>query len=120
METAEANEKVIRYTLAKEKLTFDQEIKTALANFRLLKNSIPIARETDRIALERYQLALQQYQSGNLSITDLNIALSEKDNAASDYLNIIQTFWKAYYELQKLTLFNFEKDKPIYDSKLTR
>lgn len=70
--------------------------------------------------MERYQLALQQYQSGNLSITDLNIALAEKDNAASDYLNILQTFWSAYYHLQALTLYDFEKDKPIYDGKLIK
>lgn len=114
VETEKANAKVIRYTIVKEKLAFEQEVRTALANFNLLKNSIPIAQETDRIALQRYQLAMQQYQIGKLSITDLNIALAEKDNASSDYLHIMQTFWSAYYQLRKLTLFNFKADMSLY------
>ena len=117
VETPIANKKVVQFTIDKEKLAFKQEVRTALANFNLLRNSIPIVRETDSIALERYQLALQQYQIGKLSITDLNIALSEKDNASNDYLQILKKFWSAYYLLRKLTLFDFEKKKAMVNEK---
>lgn len=116
VQTATANARVTQYTIAQEQLTFDQEVRNAIINFELLQESIPLAFETDSIALLRYRLALQQYQIGKISITDLNIALGEKDDAAADYFLLLQTFWNAYYQVRKLTLFDFDEKHPLYQS----
>jgi outer membrane protein len=49
-----------------------------------------------------------------LSITDLNIAMQEKDEAKRNYIAALRDLWKSYYRLRRLTLYDFEKDRPIY------
>lgn len=103
---AEANQKVVDYTIAQEELNLRKEISTIINNLDLLRASISIAERTDAIGAERYQLALEQYRLGKLSVTDLNVALVEKDEARRTYFAALRSFWEAYHSLRKLTLFD--------------
>lgn len=105
---AEANQKVVEYTIEQEKNNLHREIVNLCSNLQLLEDNILLAQKTDEIGLQRYQLALEQYQLGKLSITDLNLALSEKDEAKRTYLSALRQFWEAYFQLRKLTLFDFQ------------
>lgn len=51
---------------------------------------------------------------GNLSVTDLSIAFTEKDQAKRDYIGALRDYWSAYYRLRYLTLFDFEKQTKIF------
>ncbi|MFH1001256.1 MAG: TolC family protein, partial [Bacteroidota bacterium] len=44
-----------------------------------------------------------------ISVTDLNIAQTEKDKATISHIRALQTFWRNYFELRKLTLFDFDR-----------
>lgn len=105
---AEANQKVIAYTIEQEENNLKREIVNLCSNLQLLEDNILLAQKTDEIGLKRYQLALEQYQLGKLTITDLNLALSEKDEAKRTYLTALRQFWEAYFQLRKLTLFDFQ------------
>jgi hypothetical protein len=50
---------------------------------------------------------------GNLSITDLSIAFQEKDQAKRDYVFALRDYWKAFYRLRYLSLYDFEKGNKI-------
>ena len=54
---------------------------------------------------------------GKITITDLNIALQEKDRAALTYLNSLEKFWTDYYTLRRLTLYDFIKNEKIENAK---
>ena len=54
-----------------------------------------------------------RYRIGRAAITDLNLALSEEANARKTYIAAVRTYWLAYYELRIMTLYDFEKDKPL-------
>ena len=41
------------------------------------------------------------------SVTDLNTARTESDNATQKYVRDIASFWNYYYTLRKLTLYDF-------------
>ncbi len=69
--------------------------------------------EADKTAEERYGIARARYMLGDLSITDLNIALQEKDQAKRDYILSLKSFWDAYYNIRTLTLYDFEKNQKI-------
>ncbi|AEE50703.1 TolC family protein [Haliscomenobacter hydrossis] len=105
---AEANQKVVAYTIEQEENNLRREIINLCGNLQLLEENILLAQKTDNIGIQRYQLALEQYQLGKLSITDLNLALGEKDQAKRTYLNALRQFWEAYFQLRKLTLFDFQ------------
>lgn len=105
---AEANQKVVAYTIEQEENNLRREVVNLCGNLQLLEDNIQLAQKTDEIGLKRYQLALEQYQLGKLTITDLNLALSEKDEAKRTYLTALRQFWEAYFQLRKLTLFDFQ------------
>lgn len=59
------------------------------------------------ISAERYEISKKRFSSGAISVTDLNTAQSEMENAKSQYLNHLRTFWTDYYDLEKITLYDW-------------
>jgi outer membrane protein len=105
---SEANQRVVAYTIEQERNNLNREIVNLCDNLQLLFDNIQLAQKTDQIGLQRYQLALQQYQLGKLGISDLNLALNEKDEPKRSYLAALRQYWEAYFQLRKFTLFDFQ------------
>ena len=65
------------------------------------------------VAEERYEITKKRFQNGGISVTDLNTAQKELDNASDQYISQLRTFWNAYFELRKLSLYDFISQKDI-------
>jgi outer membrane protein TolC len=81
----------------------------------MLRLQIEITKKSDQVALERYKVSQNRYLIGKIDITNLNIALNEKDNAKRGYIQALNSFWAAYYNLRQLTLYDFAEQKFLYD-----
>ena len=79
----------------------------------MLRSQLSLTAQADSIASEKYQIAQDRYVLGNLSITDLSIAFTEKDQAKRDFIDALRNIWAAYYRLRWLTLYDFEKGEKI-------
>jgi outer membrane protein len=110
IKTAEANQKLIDYTVAQDRVNFEQEIITHVDLFDMLRQQVVIAEESDKIAQERYEDTRSRYLAGEENLTNLNIAMQEKDEAGKSFIAGLRDFWIAYYRLRRLTLYDFEKD----------
>lgn len=113
IKTAEANQQLVEYTVAQNQINFEQEIYTQVKLFEMLREQTIIAAKSDDIAQRRYDLSKNRYLIGKISITDLNIAMQEKDEARRSYIAALRDFWVAHYRLRQLTLYDFEEDMPI-------
>ena len=113
VKTAQANQKWVEYNIAQQEINFDQAILTQVKQFNMIRAQMQYNMEADKTAEERYGIARNRYLLGDLSITDLNIALQEKDQAKRDYILSLKSFWDAYYNIRTLTLYDFEKDQKI-------
>ncbi|MEJ2881744.1 TolC family protein [Pedobacter sp. GR22-6] len=113
IKTAEANKKLTEYSVALQETNFDQEIYTQVRQFSMIREQMQGNILADQTAQERYGIAKQRYLLGDLSITDLNIALQEKDQAKRDYVLALKNFWDAYFNIRILTLYDFEKGMKI-------
>lgn len=114
IQTAVANNKLVQSTVTQEELNFEQEIILKVKQFNIFRSRLILARRADEIAQRRYEVAQKRYLIAKINITDLNIALQDKDRAKRDYLEALRSFWKNYYEIRKLTLYDFEKNEVIY------
>ena len=114
MQTAYANKKLNDYTIAQDEITAEQEIITQVRQFELLRLQIEITKKSDEVARERYNVAQNRYLIGKIDITNLNIALTEKDNAKRNYLQALRSFWTSYFNLRRLTLFDFAEKRLLY------
>ena len=110
---AETERELTIFNVNKEIEEFDREVVVQVEQFSLLKDQLKTATEADKVAENGYTIALRKFQSGELTITDLNIALQERESAKRDYIRAIQAYWVAYYQLRIFTLYDFEKNGNI-------
>lgn len=113
--TATANQKLNEYVIAQDEVIFEQEILTQVSQFEVLLSQIEITKKSDEIAQERYIVSQNRYLIGKIDITNLNLALKDKDEAKRAYVAALRAFWTAYYELRRLTLYDFSSDRLLYN-----
>jgi outer membrane protein TolC len=78
------------------------------------QNQLMIAAKSDTVAKKSYEVTKGRYLIGKInSILDLNNAQIETDNAEKNYFYALQTFWRSYYEIRKMTLYDFLNNTPI-------
>lgn len=111
--TAMASRELTRTIVEQDEQNFDQEVSLLSKQFELQRYKLVIASRADTIAQKRYNITMMRYLIGKIDITELNIALQEKDNAKVQYLAALQQFWNAYFDLRRKTLYDFENNKPI-------
>ncbi|MBX2897134.1 MAG: TolC family protein [Cyclobacteriaceae bacterium] len=114
MRTAIANKRLNDYVIAQDEVTFEQEIVTQVRQFEMLRLQIEITKKADEVAQQRYMVAQNRYLIGKIDITNLNIALNEKDTAKRSYIEALKSFWTAYYDLRRLTLYDFAGKRLLY------
>jgi hypothetical protein len=110
---AESQRDLAQFDVQKAKEDFDRSVIVQVEQFGLLKDQLKTAKEADRVAENGYRIALKRFQNGEITITDLNISLSERESAKRDYIGSLATYWLAYYNLRILTLYDFDTDQKL-------
>ena len=110
---AETTRDLVIYDVEKDRIDFERSVIVQVEQFSLLKDLLVTTKEADKVAANGYLIALKLFQNGETTITDLNIALSERDNGKRDYIYSLQSYWVAYYKLRILTLYDFDKNAKI-------
>jgi outer membrane protein TolC len=110
---AESEREITIYDVNKDIEDFERSVIVQVEQFSLLKDQLKTANEADKVAENGYKIALKKFQNGELSITDLNISLQERESAKRDYIRSIQNYWMAYYRLRERTLYDFEHNQNI-------
>ncbi len=114
VQTALANKKLADYTIQQELQNFEQEIITLVSRITVLRDQIAISQKSNEVAQERYEVAQNRYLIGKVNITDLNLALEQKDEAVRSYVQSLKEFWIAFFDLRRLTLYDFENKELLY------
>ncbi|MTI86858.1 MAG: TolC family protein [Balneolaceae bacterium] len=100
-------------TIAYQKLQFDLDVRSTVREFTQLRGQVELAEVSDNIADRRYDVAKNRYLIGKIDITNLFIAQNEKDSARRSYIQALRNYWTGYYNLRRLTLFDFEENQLI-------
>jgi outer membrane protein TolC len=113
IKTAQSNRKLIEARVKQARVSFEQEIYTTLRQLLMIQDQTKTNAEADITASQRFEIAKKRYFLNDLSITDLNIALQEKDQARRDYIFSLKSFWNAFFNLRVLTLYDFTTNTKI-------
>lgn len=114
LNTAKATLKLTEYNNEIEEINYLQEIVTLAKNMPLLRDNIELTRNVDSLAEKRYLIANRSFQNGKTSISELNIAQNEKDNAKLEVIAALKAFWDSYYLLRRITLYDFKNNEALY------
>ena len=110
---AEADLDLVNNNIDIQNEAFEQEILLHTMNWQNQRNLLKTAQKAKEIATKRFEITKKRFIVGKITITDLNLALEEKDNSVFRYLNALEDFWLNYYTLRKLTLYDFKEQKKI-------
>jgi outer membrane protein len=110
---AESQRDLTLFDVEKNRANFERQIIVEVEQFNLLKDQLATAKEADKVAENGYRIALKKFQNGEISITDLNISLSERETAKRDYISSIANYWESFHMLRILTLYDFESNNKI-------
>lgn len=110
---AKARKELITQQIAQDQLDFDNDIIQAIANWDQLQKQIKLQEDIKNVSLDRFEISRQRYVLGDISITDLTIAQREKDQALRNYVSTLQSYWITYYQIRRLTAYDFELNQPI-------
>jgi len=107
---AQSNQEVTRTTVMQDEIDFDQEVMLQVMQFNIQDDQLRIASKADTVANLRYNVTKQRFYIGRIDVLDLNVALREKDDATRNYLSALQRYWSYFYNIRRLTLYDFERD----------
>ncbi|MCB2197606.1 MAG: TolC family protein [Bacteroidetes bacterium] len=110
---AQSSQEVIKTTVDQARTDFVQNVYLNVMQFNLQDDQLLIAAKSDTIAQKRYDMTKQRFLIGKVDVLDLNVALSEKDAAKSNYIAALRKYWSNYYNLRKITLYDFVADQPL-------
>jgi outer membrane protein TolC len=111
---AESQRELVLFDVEQDREDFERGVVVQVEQFNLIKSQIETAEAADEVAEEGYLIALRKFQNGEISITDLNISLQEREAAKRDYIRSIENYWESYYRLREVTLYDFEFNQKIY------
>jgi len=114
IKVAQSQEEIAKTSAEQEFIDFQRNVYLKVIEFNMQQNQLKIAAKSDTVARKSYEVIKGRYLIGKInSILDLNNAQIETDNSEKNYYYALQTYWRSYYEIRKMTLFDFRKNQPL-------
>ncbi len=110
---AKSNNEVVMTSVQQSKIDFEQQVLLSAMQFNLQDDQLMIAAKSDTVATYRYEVAKQRFLIGKIDVLDLNVALEEKDLSRRQYIAAMRDFWSYYYNIRRLTLYDYINNTPI-------
>jgi len=110
---AQSRREVVRATVEQALIDFEQEMFLNVMQFNRQDDQVKISEKADLISQNRYNVTKERFLIGKIDVLDLNVAQSARDQAKTKYINTLGNFWQYYFNMRKLTLYDFEKKAPI-------
>jgi outer membrane protein TolC len=110
VQIARSNQKVTEATVKQARINFEQDIFIQVMEFNMQEEQVKIAAKADTIAKLGYEVTKQRFLIDKVDVIKLNSARNSLDAAKRNYIESIQNYWISYFNMQKLTLYDFEKN----------
>ena len=104
---AQAQAETTKSRLEQNMIDYRQDLMTQVMQFNNQYHQCEISRKAAELADETYNLALRNFGQGNMSVTNLNQLKNERDNAYSQYISNVASFWSSYFGIRKTTLYDY-------------
>lgn len=113
LEIAKSNQELVQRRVEQEQISFEREIIIKVQQFDLIRNQTSLALRSYEVARKSLGMTRSRYRIGKISVTDLNQAISAEATSRRSYINALRNFWLAYFDLRRLTLYDFENDESL-------
>ena len=112
-EIAKSNFELVNLNTKLDQVNFENEVTIAVQQFELVKENVVLAKRSYEASQKRYDLTRKRYVIGKVDVTQLNLADREQESQRQAYIQSINQFWSAYFEIRSLTLYDFIEGKSL-------
>ena len=85
-------------------------------NFNIQEEQVTAAFRAKEISSQSYEITEKRFLSGKVDLLRLLNSRKAWQNASEQYIQNLQLYWTYYYEVQKLTLYNFIEGRTLKES----
>ncbi len=110
---AESNREIVQGQLRQQAQEFRQNLFVLTEQFNNQAEQLRIAYESDTIAQRRYNTNVETFRIGTISTLELSDAQTAKDQARQNRITQLYNYWRYYYQLRSIALWDFERDCDI-------
>jgi outer membrane protein TolC len=111
---AESNYELVQIYVEQQNQDAEQTVLLSVMEFNMQKDQLFIAAKADTIAQKRYDVTQKRYMIGQINdAQELNYAQIDNDNAKQGYYRALQNYWINYYDMRKLTLYDFNENRML-------
>lgn len=101
------------FSLSQQENDLEQNIMMTASEFNLQDEMVKSAKEAADIALEVHNLTMQRFILGEVNVNDLIIRSNSKDAALNNYYNEIFEYWRLFYTIRKISMYDFIQNRPL-------
>ena len=81
--------------------------------FNLQEEQVVAAQRAQVIAKESFEITEKRFLSGQVDLLRLSNARNAWQTAIEQYILSLKKYWEYYYQVQRLTLYNFIQNRPL-------
>lgn len=107
LQMARSKADIVDAQIEKDDIDRRQDIFLKVMEFNNQGVQCAISYKADSVAHKRYEISMEQFTQGQISVLDFNTAQSERSQAQNNYIGELQNFWTYYFNIQRLTLYDF-------------
>lgn len=110
---AESNQKLVQMQVSQDRINFERDILLKVRQFDLVRTQAKLANRTYEVSQKNFDLTKKRYIIGKIGVTDLNLAITDQTRSRRAYMSALRAFWLAYYDIRRLTLYDFMENKKL-------
>lgn len=99
---------VTKAEIQQQKRDFHKQVMLKTLDYNKQRNIVAKRRRADSLSRTSYKLRQKQFLQGNADVLQLTSSQQAWKQARLSYINSLHAYWKYYYQLRELTLFNFK------------
>ncbi len=110
IQMAKSERNVTEISVKQARIDFEQQILIKVMEFNMQQDILTTVAKADTVAQMGYDVTKQRFMIDKVDIIKLNSARNALDAARRNHISSLAQFWTAFFNLRRLTLYDFEKN----------
>ncbi|MGV8829758.1 MAG: TolC family protein [Breznakibacter sp.] len=113
IQMAKSERNVTEISVKQARIDFEQQVLIKVMEFNMQQDILSIVAKADTVAQLGYDVTKQRFMIDKVDIIKLNSARNALDAARRNYISSMAQFWSSYFNLRRLTLYDFETNSTL-------
>ena len=113
IQMAKSNRQVTEAEVRQALIDFEQDVVMQILQFNLQEEQVDISAKADTVAQLGYNVTKQRFMIDKVDVIRLNAARNSLDQSKRAYINSLSDFWRGYYRIRQITLYDFKKNESL-------